>query len=130
MKAFGTFVREETGAVVSAGNGLVDQAAFKAMKTELEPALALAVKSDSFVQEIGRVQLRLVRSRRMNLPQRPRLWRKMPSFHGWRRTYQLYVHPWKRHLQDLPPKNYPNREATKARRRQHSMLPIPCQQRI
>lgn len=55
-KLFGTFVREATGAVVNSGNGLVDQAAFKAMKTELEPALALAVKSDNLVQEIGRVQ--------------------------------------------------------------------------
>ena len=55
-KLFGTLVREETGAVVNAGNGLVDQAAFKAIKTELEPALALAVKSDNLVKEIGRVQ--------------------------------------------------------------------------
>ena len=55
-KLFGTFVREATGAVVNSGNGLVDQAAFKAMKTELEPALALAVKSDNLVQEISRVQ--------------------------------------------------------------------------
>ena len=37
----------------------------------------------------------------------------MPSFHGWRRTYQLYVHPGKGTCRTCRPKNYPNREATK-----------------
>ena len=55
-KLFGSFVKNDTGAVVNAGDGLVDRATFSSMASELEPALTIAIKADNTVEAIGRLK--------------------------------------------------------------------------
>ena len=45
QKLFGTFVKTGSGDVVNVGDGLVDTATFDSMRTELKPALKLAVEA-------------------------------------------------------------------------------------
>ena len=55
-KLFGSFVKNDSGAVVNAGDGLVDRATFSSMASELEPALTIAIKADNTVEAIGRLK--------------------------------------------------------------------------